>query len=80
MSSEITVATSGAICRVELNRPECGNLATMGMVETLTETVAGQPLDAVKAVKEFLKQAPSMPDAGRGALASALFATVLSSR
>ena len=47
---------------------------------TLIETVCKQPLDAVKAVKEYLKAAPSMPSAARGGFGASLFAGVLSSR
>ena len=46
----------------------------------LVETICRQPLDAVKAVKEYLREAPAIPASGRGAFAEALFAGVLSSR
>ncbi|MEK6594846.1 MAG: enoyl-CoA hydratase/isomerase family protein [Pseudomonadota bacterium] len=46
----------------------------------LIDTVCGEPLDAVKAVKEYLKQASSMPATARGAFGATLFAAVLSSR
>lgn len=47
---------------------------------TLIETVCKQPLDAVRTVKEYLKEAPSMPSAARGSFGASLFAGVLSSR
>ena len=46
----------------------------------LIDTVCREPIDALKAVKEYLKQAPSMPAAARGILGATLFAAVLSSR
>jgi enoyl-CoA hydratase/carnithine racemase len=46
----------------------------------LVDNVCKQPLDAVRAVKEYLKQAPAMPAAGRGGFGASLFAGVLSSR
>lgn len=48
--------------------------------ETFAATVSAQPLDAVKAVKAFLKHAPLMEPGGRAGFAASLFATVLSSR
>ncbi|MCW5602974.1 MAG: enoyl-CoA hydratase/isomerase family protein [Burkholderiales bacterium] len=47
---------------------------------SLVETVCKQPLDAVMAVKEYLKAAPSMPSGARGGFGASLFAGVLSSR
>ena len=47
---------------------------------TLIETICKQPLDAIRAVKEYLKEAPSMPPAARGGFGASLFAGVLSSR
>jgi len=47
---------------------------------TLVETICKEPLDAIKAVKEYLKEAPSMPPAARGGFGASLFAGVLSSR
>jgi enoyl-CoA hydratase/carnithine racemase len=47
---------------------------------TLVERVCNEPLDAVKAVKEYLKQAPSMHSAARTAFGASVFAEVLSSR
>lgn len=46
----------------------------------LVETIASQPLDAVRAVKEYLKFAPLMEPRGRADFAASLFASVLSSR
>jgi enoyl-CoA hydratase len=46
----------------------------------LVESVCKTPLDALKAVKEYLKEAPSMPAPGRGAFGASVFAAVLSSR
>ena len=48
--------------------------------KTLIETVCSQPLDAIRAVKEYLKEAPAMPAAARGGYGASLFAGVLSSR
>jgi enoyl-CoA hydratase len=48
--------------------------------EAFAATVSGQPLDAVMAVKEYLKRAPLMEPRGRSDYAASLFATVLSSR
>lgn len=48
--------------------------------ETFAATVSAHPLDAVKAVKAFLKHAPLMEPGGRAGFAASLFATVLSSR
>lgn len=46
----------------------------------LVETIASQPLDAVRAVKGYLQFAPLMEPRGRADFAASLFATVLSSR
>jgi enoyl-CoA hydratase/carnithine racemase len=46
----------------------------------LVDTISGQPLDAVKAVKEFLKFSPLMEPRGRADFAANLIAGVLSSR
>lgn len=46
MSPEIAVTTSGSAYRVELNRPECGNLVTMGMVRTLSQALRQMPPEA----------------------------------
>jgi enoyl-CoA hydratase len=48
--------------------------------DALIDTICTEPLDAVKAVKEYLKEAPSMPSAARGAFGASLFAAVLASR
>jgi enoyl-CoA hydratase/carnithine racemase len=48
--------------------------------DALIDMICREPLDAVKAVKEYLKEAPSMPSAGRGAFGASLFAAVLGSR
>ncbi|MBI3045007.1 MAG: hypothetical protein HYY78_19495 [Betaproteobacteria bacterium] len=45
----------------------------------LVETIAAQPLDAVRAVKEYLKFAPLMEPRGRADFAASLIAGVLSS-
>jgi enoyl-CoA hydratase/carnithine racemase len=47
---------------------------------SLVDTICKQPLDAIRAVKEYLKEAPSMPSAARGGFGASLFAGVLSSR
>jgi enoyl-CoA hydratase/carnithine racemase len=46
----------------------------------LIETICKQPLDAIRAVKEYLKEAPAMPASARGGYGASLFAGVLSSR
>ena len=46
----------------------------------IIDTVCRQPPPSVRAVKEYLRQAPDMSSAARGAYAEALFAAVLSSR
>lgn len=46
----------------------------------LVESIGKQPLDAIRAVKEYLREAPSMPAAARGGFGASLFAGVLSSR
>jgi enoyl-CoA hydratase len=46
----------------------------------LTAAVAAQPLDAIRAVKEYLKLAPTMSAAGRAGLGASIFAAVLSSK
>jgi enoyl-CoA hydratase/carnithine racemase len=51
-----------------------------GQVVKLVETIAAQPADAVKAVKEYLRFAPYMEPHGRADFAESLFASVLSSR
>lgn len=48
--------------------------------DTVAKAVCGQPLDAIRAVKEYLKEAPAMPATARGAFGASLFAGVLSSR
>jgi len=46
----------------------------------LIQVIASQPMDAVKAVKDYLRQASSMPSAARAAFGAGIFADVLSSR
>jgi enoyl-CoA hydratase len=46
----------------------------------LVETIASQPLDAVQAVKEYLKYSPFMDPRGRADFAASVIAGVLSSR
>jgi enoyl-CoA hydratase/carnithine racemase len=48
--------------------------------QRLVEAVSSQPLDAVKAVKEYLKFAPLMEPRGRADFAASVIAGVLSSR
>lgn len=48
--------------------------------DKLVETISSQPLDAVRAVKEYLKFAPLMEPRGRADFAASLIAGVLSSR
>ncbi|MBI4193779.1 MAG: hypothetical protein HY526_01735 [Betaproteobacteria bacterium] len=110
--TDVFVQRDGVAYRIELNRPDCGNLVTMEMVtalaealrdvprdakrvvlrgrgvwselggraSTFIEAVAAHPLDAVKAVKEYLTNAPLMERRGGASYAAALFATVLSTR
>lgn len=51
-----------------------------GQVVKLVDTIAAQPIDAVRAVKEYLRFAPYMEPRGRADFAASLFASVLSSR
>ncbi len=46
----------------------------------LIESICSEPLDAIRAVKEYLKEAPAMPASARGGYGASLFAGVLSSR
>jgi enoyl-CoA hydratase len=48
--------------------------------DKLVQTICYEPLDAIKAVKEYLKAAPSMPAPARGGFGASIFAAVLSSR
>ena len=48
--------------------------------DRLIDTLSSQPLDAVKAVKEYLKFAPLMGPSGRADFAASVIAGVLSSR
>jgi enoyl-CoA hydratase/carnithine racemase len=48
--------------------------------DALVETVCKQPLEAVRTVKEYLREAPEVPSSARAGYAEALFAGVLSSR
>jgi enoyl-CoA hydratase len=43
--SDIAVETARAVCRIYLNRPDCGNLVTMGMVRDLTTAMRDIPAD-----------------------------------
>lgn len=71
MPDHVISTRAGPICRIELNRPDCGNLI---------ETISSQPADAVKAVKEYLKFAPLMEPRGRADFAASVITGVLSSR
>jgi enoyl-CoA hydratase/carnithine racemase len=70
--SDINVNTANGACRIELNRPDCGNLVTTDMVGELTQALASLAAD--------VKLAPSMPAAARGGFGASLFAGALSSR
>jgi enoyl-CoA hydratase len=75
--SEIAVAAAGGTCRIELNRPDCGNLVTSEMVEQLTQTlrsiapdvklvvIAGRGADFCKG-RDY-QSAPESAGAGKGA-------------
>ncbi len=75
--ADITVQTAGGICRIELNRPDCGNLVTMDMVIALTRAlqslaaevklvvIAGQGADFCKG-RDY-HTAPESAGAGRSA-------------
>ncbi|MGH8617825.1 MAG: enoyl-CoA hydratase/isomerase family protein [Burkholderiales bacterium] len=54
--------------------------ALASQAAAVVEAIAQQPADAIRAVKEYLTLAPSMPAAGRAGLGAGLFAAVLSSR
>jgi len=49
-------------------------------VRSLIDTISLQPVDAVRAVKEYLRVAPAMEPRGRSDFGANLFANVLSSR
>ncbi len=46
----------------------------------LIETIREQPVDAIRAVAEYLRHAPILPDSARAAMGEHLFAAVMSSR
>jgi enoyl-CoA hydratase/carnithine racemase len=46
MPDHVISTRAGPICRIELNRPDCGNLVTMEMVAALLEAFRGVPADA----------------------------------
>jgi len=73
MVPEITVRTEGAVYRIELNRPDCGNLVTTEMVLALSDAVKRLPQDAKLLVltgrgADFCKgrDPQTAPEAGRG--------------
>ena len=76
-TAEVDARSALAMGLVSLVVPE-GEL--QAQAEKLIETISGQPLDAVKAVKEFLKFAPLMEPRGRADFAASVIAGVLSSR
>jgi enoyl-CoA hydratase/carnithine racemase len=76
-TAELSAADAAAIGLVSAVVPD-KDLYARG--NALLDIISSQSLDAVKAVKEYLREAPSMPSAGRGAFGASLFATVLASR
>jgi len=46
----------------------------------LVDTIREQPVDAIRAVTEYLRHAPALPDGPRAAMGEHLFAAVMSSR
>lgn len=80
MSNEVIVRQEGAVHRIELNRPECGNLVTMDMVSALLDAFRGVPQDAKLVVLTGRGADFCMEPRGRADFAASLFAGVLSSR
>ena len=76
-TAEVDARTAQTMGLVSLVVPD-GQL--QGQAGKLIETISGQPLDAVQAVKEFLKFAPQMEPRGRADFAASVIAGVLSSR
>lgn len=72
MVPDITVRTEGAVYRIELNRPDCGNLVTTDMVHALSDAVRNLPATAKLLVltgkgADFCKgrDPQTAPEAGR---------------
>jgi len=76
-TAEVDARTAQAMGLVSLAVPDGQLQAEAGK---LVATISGQPLDAVRAVKEFLRFAPQMEPRGRADFAANLIAAVLSSR
>jgi len=73
MVPEISVRAEGAVYRIELNRPDCGNLVTPGMVQALSEAVRKIPAESKLLVltgkgADFCKgrDPQAAPEAGSG--------------
>jgi len=76
-TAEVDARTAQAMGLVSLAVPDGQLQAEAGK---LVATISGQPLDAVRAVKEFLRFAPQMEPRGRADFAASVIAGVLSSR
>ena len=76
-TAEVDARTAQTMGLVSLVVPDGQLQAQAGK---LIETISSQPLDAVQAVKEFLKFAPQMEPRGRADFAASVIAGVLSSR
>ena len=76
-TAEIDARSAAVMGLVSLVVPDGQLQAEAGK---LVDTISGQPLDAVKAVKEFLRFAPLMEPRGRADFAANVIAGVLSSR
>jgi enoyl-CoA hydratase len=73
MSDYVKASREGAAWRIELNRPDCGNLVTPEMIGALTEAVKNLPADAKVLVlagkgDDFCKgrDPAAAPEAGSG--------------
>lgn len=80
MTDFVIASVAGHAYRIELNRPECGNLVTMDMVSALLDAFRGVPQDAKLVVLTGRGADFCMEPRGRADFAASLFATVLSSR
>ena len=76
-TAEVDARTAQTMGLVSMVVPDAQLQAQAGK---LVETISGQPLDAVQAVKEFLKFSPQMDPRGRADFAASVIAGVLSSR
>lgn len=80
MNDDVISTHSGGICRIELNRPECGNLVTMDMVSALLDAFRGVPQGAKLVVLTGRGADFCMEPRGRADSAASVIAGVPSSR